>query len=175
MIKTFTAEGATAELAFNSQANFEVCGDQTRRFAKSGQSLEEFAQSYIDDDGESEGYGYQITIRAPKKASTQKKYKVINHINKESRKWVTTVNFINDEGTVLESATTKLMPKAKAIGHAKELATEHNCSISVVLSKEITPGTDIIAEVQLKEDNCDGKYFFFGVETTTIDTDADNG
>lgn len=167
MIKTFTAEGATPELALNNQLSFDDLTNVTRAYIKANVSLEEFVKQYLTDDP-FEGFGYYVVIRAAKKPLDKPRFKVINHINKTVRKWTTMVNFINDEGKVLETATTKDMPKAKAIAHAKELATEKNAAITIVLSKEVATGSGTIAEIQPKEDNSDGKYFFFGLENPVV-------
>lgn len=167
MIKTLTAEGATPELALNNQVSFDDLTNVTRAYIKANISLEEFAKQYLGDDP-FEGFGYYVVIRPARKPLDKPRFKVINHINKTVRKWITMVNFINDEGKVLETATTKDMPKAKAIKHAKELAEQRNTTITVVLSKEVATGSGTIVEIQPKEDNSDGKYFFFGVENPVV-------
>lgn len=169
MIKTLTAEGTSPETALGNLAIFDDLTNVTRAYIKANISLEEFATNFIGDDPV-EGLGYYIVIKPAKKPLDTPKFKVVNHINKNIRTWATVVNFINDEGKVLETASTKTMPKAKAIKHAKSLAEQNDSSITITLSKEIVLGSDIIAEIQPKEDNSNGKYFFFGVEITPDNT-----
>lgn len=170
-MKTIIAEGATPELAFNKQADFELVSNATKLFLKSGLDLDGFAKDYLTGVDDAEGYGAYIVLREPKKTKTPKtKFKVENFVNKTVRKWETITNFMKADETIILKYPSKGTTKAKSIAKAKELSAEHNCAITVLLTKQVNTGSPITAIVTVSPDiNTEGRYYFFGVENL-IDT-----
>lgn len=170
-MKTIIAEGATPDLAFNNQLDFELVNDATKAFSKTNQDINEFAKEYINTRfSDAEGLGAYIVLQKPKNKTTKTKYRVENVVNKVIRKWETVTNFVDDDGEVVFEIPSKQTTKAQSITKAKALAEELNKPITLKLSKQVSVGNPITAVVSLKKDlNIDGKYFIFGVENVVTD------
>ena len=163
-MKVFTSEGMSPEQAFSNQADFELGYDLTKQFHKANVEPDEFAQQYADDNP-IEGYGDYIVLQKPNTKTTKNKYKVLNVVNKTSRKWATIVNFIDNDGITVFSNPSKTMTKAKAISKAKELVQGTQKTITITLTKQVITGDPIVATVVPNPNVViPGRYFFFGTE-----------
>ena len=171
-MKTIIAEGASPDLAFNQQANFVLTNNATKAFSKSTDTIENFSKQYLEKNYDSaEGLGAYVILKEPKKPSTKTKYKIENVVNKTVRKWETVTNFIDEDDDIVFQIPSKETTKAKSIKKAKSIAEELGKVIKITLTKRVKVGSPVTAVVSVAKQNTDGKYFFFGIEATNLETD----
>jgi hypothetical protein len=165
-MKSFTSEGMDSIQAFGDCTSFELGYDVTKQFHKANVEPEQFAEQFLGDEPV-EGYGYYVVLQKPNTKTTKNKYKVLNVVNKTSRKWVTMVNFIDNNEITVFSSSSKTMTKAKAISKAKELVQGTQKTIIISLTKQVITGDPIVATVVPNPDIVTpGRYFFFGTENS---------
>jgi hypothetical protein len=133
--------------------------DVTKEYKRSGKSLNDFIEDYIDRKAEKRQC-FGITVTEPVRNTNTVKSKVDHYVHKGTRKWV-----LYYEVWSWDNCIGHKEQKADAVKLAREYTEKHQKSTTISLVRKLVDSNPIVARVEYKSSSKEkpGQFALFGL------------
>lgn len=167
-IKIASGKGFNKQVAFASQANYEVKFDATIAWKKAGspvgKDFKEFAEAYLAKKFKNTaGVGFAVVVAPGVEDNRERPYTADIVTTDGKRKYKTVYQVFDGNDKFLGQKD----KKSESLKLAKKLVTTNRTDVTIKVAKVVTEGQPVAATVKYTPsiNAKEGSYIFFGIET----------